>query len=238
MSNSSNHESAYKPMMSEERARRIRDWQNAIFESQESAEDISMNYLGVELRVPHQVHSPAPMSELLGQAVLGEVRETDRVLDMGTGSGINAILAASKSSDVIAVDSNPFAVESATENAALNGASASIEVLQSDLFEKVKGTFDLIIFDPPFRWFSPRDIRESATTDENYKTLTAFFQRVGQYLNDDGRVLIFFGTSGDSDYLHKLIRDANFRIEKLSRWELVKDGLEVEYYAYKLTREA
>jgi release factor glutamine methyltransferase len=45
-------------------------------------------------------------SHLLGQAVLADVRESDRVLDMGTGSGDNAILAASKANDVVAVDIN------------------------------------------------------------------------------------------------------------------------------------
>jgi release factor glutamine methyltransferase len=46
-------------------------------------------------------------SHLLGQAVLADVRESDRVLDIGTGSGDNAIVAASKANDVVAVDINP-----------------------------------------------------------------------------------------------------------------------------------
>jgi release factor glutamine methyltransferase len=50
---------------------------------------------------------------MLAQTVLKEVRETDRVLDMGTRSGIQAILAASKSANVVAVDVNPFAVRRA-----------------------------------------------------------------------------------------------------------------------------
>jgi release factor glutamine methyltransferase len=41
----------------------------------------------------------------------------DRVLDMGTGSGIHAILAAQVSQDVIGVDIIPEAVEAATRNA-------------------------------------------------------------------------------------------------------------------------
>jgi release factor glutamine methyltransferase len=228
------NEEAYEPMMSSERARRIRAWQDAIFESQEQSEDVAMSYLGLELKVPRQVHPPTPTSDLLGRAVLDEVRETDRVLDMGTGSGVNAILAASRSSDVVAVDVNPFAVECARENAGLNGVSARIEVLESDLFQAVEGTFDLIVIDPPFRWFAPRDLRERGTTDENYATLTAFFREVRTYLNDDGRILVFFGTSGDSEYLHKLIGEAGFEAEKLAGRSFVKDGLEVEYYTYRL----
>jgi methylase of polypeptide subunit release factors len=60
------------------------------------AGDEVVDYLGLEIAVPHGVFAPTPTSDLLGRAVLAEVRETDRVLDMGTGSGINAILAASR----------------------------------------------------------------------------------------------------------------------------------------------
>jgi release factor glutamine methyltransferase len=235
LTDSSDREPAYEPMMSVGRARKLREWQDAIFESQQGAEDVSMSYLGLELKVPRQVHAPPPMSVLLGQAVLDEVRDTDRVLEMGTGSGVNAILAASKSSDVVAVDVNPFAVESARRNASLNGVAARIDVRESDLFQRVDGTFDLIVIDPPFRWFAPRDLRERSTTDQGYATMTAFFREVARYLNAGGRILVFFGTSGDSDYLHKLIGEAKLETDKLSSREIVKDGLKVEYFVYRLT---
>jgi release factor glutamine methyltransferase len=70
---------------------------------------------------------------------------------MGAGSGVNAILAASRSSEVVAVDVNPFAIETARQNAQRNGVSARVEVVESDVFRNVEGTFHLIVFDPPFR---------------------------------------------------------------------------------------
>lgn len=45
----------------------------------------TFDYLGLTLEVPAQVMPITPMPDLLGAAVLVEVRPGDRVLDMGTG---------------------------------------------------------------------------------------------------------------------------------------------------------
>ena len=223
--------------MSPERARAIRAWQDAVFESEMArTDDALVEYLGLTLTIPPQVQPITGMSDLLGEAVRDEVREADRVLDMGTGSGVNAILAAAVSDDVVAVDVNPYAVDAARKNAESNGVASNVRVLEGDLFTSVDGAFDLVVFDPPFRWFAPRDLRERSTTDEDYETLTGFFRDVGQYLTPDGRILLFFGTSGDVGYLHELIRRAGFAAEKLRTRSRTKDGLDVEYFTYRLRR--
>jgi ribosomal protein L11 methyltransferase len=57
-----------------------------------------------------------------------------RVLDVGTGSGVLA-LAAWKlgAADVVAVDSDPDALDNARDNIARNGAAASIDIIRDDL---------------------------------------------------------------------------------------------------------
>lgn len=68
---------------------------------------------------------------------------------MGTGSGVNAILAAGRGVDVVAVDVNPHAVVAACVNAERNGVPDRGEIHRSDLFEAVEGRFDLVVFAPP-----------------------------------------------------------------------------------------
>jgi release factor glutamine methyltransferase len=229
----------YTPMVSEEYAERIRRWHENAYRLAKaeagSGEGQTFDYLGRTIVVPAQVQPITGMSHLLGEAVLEEVRESDRVLDMGTGSGVNAILAASKVAEVVAVDINPVAVEAARNNAAYNGVADRIAIRRSDVFSNIDGEFDLIIFDPPFRWFAPRDLLEAATTDENYRAMTTFFREARRYLALNGRMLIFFGSSGDLAYLKRLIDEGGFAAEVVAEQGLVKDGWRVEYYTYRLT---
>lgn len=226
----------YKPTMSDEQVERLRVWHEAAYQADARDRDIVVPYLGREFRIPPQVHAIQGMAELLGDTVLEEVRPTDRVLDMGTGCGVNAVLAASRARDVLAVDINPVAVSCAEENAERNGVADRIIVRLSDVFSNVDGTFDLIVFDPPFRWFKPRDLRERGTADENYAALREFFLHVHEHLTSDGRVLLSFGTSGDLDYVMQLVRGASLRSEIIATRDLDKDNQTVRYYTYRLTR--
>lgn len=68
-----------------------------------------------------------------------------RVLDVGTGSGILAILAAKLgASHIDGYDIDPIAVRVAAENAAENGVSNKITLGVSDLLSAVRGTYDVI----------------------------------------------------------------------------------------------
>ncbi len=73
-----------------------------------------------------------------------------RALDVGTGSGIHALLAASHAGHVVATDVNPRALAFTELNAALNGLT-NIECRRGSLFEPVAGeTFDLITCNAPY----------------------------------------------------------------------------------------
>jgi len=73
-------------------------------------------------------------------------------LDLGTGCGLQALLAAEHSDRVVATDVNPRAVRFAAFNAALNNRSSTIDCRQGDLLQPLRGgeVFDSIVSNPPF----------------------------------------------------------------------------------------
>lgn len=78
------------------------------------------------------------------------LREYDRILDLGTGTGVLAIAAALKARQpVLATDIDPVATQTALENAKLNGAGHLVQGFTANGMEDRKfrnyGPFDLVI---------------------------------------------------------------------------------------------
>lgn len=114
----------------------------------------------------------------------------EHALDVGTGSGVHALLAAAHAEHVVATDINPRALAFTELNAALNGVT-NVECRSGSLFDPVAGeTFDLITCNAPYvvspesRWayrdsgyradeVSERVVREAAArlNDGGYATL-------------------------------------------------------------------
>lgn len=77
-------------------------------------------------------------------------RPVASALDLGTGSGALAILAARHAQRVVGVDLNPRALAFAELNAALNGC-VNVEWRRGDWLAAVEGeTFDLVVCNPPY----------------------------------------------------------------------------------------
>jgi len=223
----------YKPVMIQQEIKRRKEWQEKVYQTLKLIKKRRIvKILGKNLIVLPGVFAPLwGDSLLLVKVVKKEVKKGDKVLDLGTGTGIQGIFAAQKASSVLSVDINPKAVKCARLNAIKNNLKDKIKVKKSDLFSNVKGKYDLIIFNPPFRWFKPRDILERASLDENYKTLKKFFKNVRKYLNKNGRILLVFSESGDLKFLEQLIKNNNFKKEivakkKINNWY---------YFVYRLS---
>ncbi len=152
-----------------------------------------------------QIYEPAEDSYLLQKYVRKYAQ--GRVLDIGTGSGIQA-LAASKVIDVrevIAIDINKEAIKQLQEKAKLD---KKIKPKFSNLFEKVSTKFDTIIFNPPYL---PQDkgITDKALYGgkKGYELSEKFFKQASQYLAPKGKILFLFSSLTNKDKIDQFIEN-------------------------------
>ncbi|MBI4563857.1 MAG: methyltransferase [Planctomycetes bacterium] len=86
----------------------------------------------------------------LSLAALTVRRQVKSILDVGTGCGVQALLAAGHGERVVATDLNARAINFTAFNARLNQIS-NVEGRPGSLFQPVEGrTFDLIVSNPPY----------------------------------------------------------------------------------------
>jgi ribosomal protein L3 glutamine methyltransferase len=111
---------------------------------------------GHRFRVDERVIVPRSyIGELLEErlaAVVPAPERVGRVLDLCTGSGCIAILAALAfpNATLDAADVSPQALEVAAGNVADYGLADRVALRQSDLFAGLGGTYDLILSNPPY----------------------------------------------------------------------------------------
>lgn len=121
------------------------------------------NFMGLDFQVNEHVLIPRQDTEILVEEVLKNLHDGMRVLDMCTGSGciLTSILHYSNGCSGMGVDISAEALVVARKNAlqllrgkdesiADGGSGERILFVQSDLFEKVSGKFEMIVSNPPY----------------------------------------------------------------------------------------
>lgn len=100
--------------------------------------------------VDERVLIPRPETELLVEAVLERAPRDGQVIDIGTGSGCVAISIERERPDlhVLSVDRSPAALAVANVNRIRN--QSHVALAASDLLSSVRGTFDVIVSNPPY----------------------------------------------------------------------------------------
>lgn len=124
-------------------------------------------FCGLDFKVNEHVLIPRQDTEVLVERVLMDLHPGMRILDMCTGSGciLISLLSLSKGCSGVGVDISKDALEVARENAgrllgadalvAENGQIAGdgaerVQFVESDLFERVSGVYDVIVSNPPY----------------------------------------------------------------------------------------
>lgn len=104
--------------------------------------------------------------------------------DVGTGTGVLAILLARAGARVVATDVEAAAVRCARENAARFGVSDRIEVLQVDLFPP--GRARLVVANPPWVPEEPHGALDRAVYDPGGRLLSRLVLGLADHLDEHG----------------------------------------------------
>lgn len=113
------------------------------------------DFMGLTFSVNEHVLIPRQDTEILVEEVLKELHDGMRILDMCTGSGciLLSLLHYSNDCEGLGVDLSAEALKVAGQNVlkVLTPEKAEhAHFLQSDLFEKVEGKFEIIVSNPPY----------------------------------------------------------------------------------------
>ncbi len=173
------------------------------------------------------MYEPAEDSELLLEAALDEIKPEDVVVEIGAGSGFVSEKIKDMCRFLLATDINPFAVRVCKEK--------GLEVVRADLFRGIRGTFTLILFNPPYL-----ELEESEKVGDwlekavdggkgGIEVTIEFLRQAKDHLSENGRIILI-ATSLNYEKLKKEIEKLGYRFEIVKKRKLFFE----ELYALKL----
>ncbi len=130
-------------------------------------------FFGREFRVNPAVLIPRPETEHLVETAVKHIRSTDKVVDVGCGSGAIAVsVALELHASVLACDISPAAIQVARHNAQELGAQ--VEFIAADLLTPFQDRcFDAVLSNPPYVPLRIRDALQREVRD--YEPAIALF---------------------------------------------------------------
>lgn len=188
-------------------------------------------FMGLEYVVDGQVLIPRQDTEILVEEVLRNLYDGMRVLDLCTGTGciLISLLHYSNDCEGLGTDISKAALAVAERNAErllgspeqnAQGRRGRISLRESDLFERVEGTFDIIVSNPPY---IPRDVigtlmpevrdHEPALALDGGEDGLSFYRRIVpqsmEYLGGGGMLFLEIGYD-QAGAVRELMEDAGF----------------------------
>ena len=177
-------------------------------------------FYNIRLKVDKRALIPRFETEIIVDYLIKSSMKKDRILDIGTGSGAIALSLAKniENTYVIGSDIEDNALSLALENKEFTGVE-NVDFVKSDLFNNIKGKFDLIISNPPY--INKKDY-ESLDKELYFEPKSALYggcdgldfyreiiKNTSKYLNNNGHLVFEIGYN-QKNILNKLLKDEGF----------------------------
>ena len=178
-------------------------------------------FMGLDFYVDENVLIPQPDTEILVEEVINACKSFDDVyvLDICTGSGAIGISIAKNVNDatVTLSDISNKALEIAKKNAKQNDVNVSF--IESDMFEKISGKFDIIASNPPYIKTAvinelPKDVQNEPHLaldggEDGLDFYRILVEKSKEYLNNGGMLIMEIGYDQKED-VEKLLVDSGY----------------------------
>jgi release factor glutamine methyltransferase len=154
-------------------------------------------------------------------------------LEPGCGSGLIAMVAATKGATVTATDINPVAVEFVKINCMYN--TLQLKIFQSDLFDDIPQTaFDIIAINPPYYKKKPVTMRDHAWfCGEHGEYFEKLFKDINKYTHADTQILMVLFDGCDMDMIKSFAATNNYVLNCV----LSKQNMLEKNFIYKIEKK-
>lgn len=169
------------------------------------------------------VYPPSDDSILFIQSL--DVKEGEKVLEIGCGSGVVSIHCANNGCKVTCGDINPKAVALARRNAEANGVQ--MEVFETDVYSNIDGRFDTILFNLPYLPVDEDGLlaRSWSGGPDGLGPLPDLLKGAPDHLTEEGRVVVVISSLMDTDALWDLLD--NYSVRTIGELKLFFEKLAV-----------
>ncbi len=171
-----------------------------------------IHYRNAVIKTNPSVYEPSEDSFLLADAALSEIKDSERLLEVGCGSGIvSAVLKANTGAKIAGIDINPDAAKCTKEN--------GIDTIRGDLLSCIKGKFDMIIFNPPYLPTSEEERTGgwlNTALDGGYdgrRVIYRFLEESGRCLAGKGKLLLLVSSLSGIEEVKSKMEALGYTVE-------------------------
>lgn len=177
-----------------------------------------------------QIYQPAEDSYLLSETLEKHLKEKDKnikILDMGSGSGIQAQTCKKLGfKNILCADIDKEAINHLNKN--------KFKTIHTNLFEKInkKTKFNLIIFNAPYLPESKYDKKPDTTGGkQGYETIISFLNQAKKHITKNTEILLLFSSFSKPKIIKQKAKELGYKYNLLSKRNLFFE----ELFVYCLT---
>jgi 16S rRNA G1207 methylase RsmC len=174
--------------------------------------EYSIDFDDIKIIATNGIFAPDVKYTYSSQQSINYIKRTDlqnkSVLDMGCGTGVLGIHCIKAGAEQITFsDVNKNAILNTKKNLEINNIRSKFEVVNSDVFKNIQGTFYYIFANLPIS----NDLFRPHIKNTTQNIVDKFLMDCKNHLNKDGKVLLNWGSFEDVDYIMNCIKKNNLQ---------------------------